>query len=183
LRKAAGAMAWTILRPPAVYGPGDRETLPLVGCMRLGIAPVLGGREARFSLLFVDDLADAVHHLLDAPEWRPGPFEIHDGHPGGYGWADLVETVGRIIGRRVHTVRIPIALLRVAARVNLGVAERLGRLPMLTPGKIRELTHPDWVCDDSPLRAATGWRPAVLLEPGMRRTLQRLRGGRWADDR
>ena len=52
---------------------------------------------------------------------------------------------------------------------------------MLTPGKVRELTHPDWVCDDAPLRAATGWRPAMLLEPGMRRTLAQLRGGRWAD--
>ena len=181
VRAGAGTMTWTALRPPAVYGPGDRETLPLVRCMRLGVAPVLGEERARFSLLFVEDLADAVRHLLDTPHWRPGPFEIHDGQTGGYGWDDLVRTVGRIVGRRVHAVRIPAPLLRVAARVSLGVASRCGGLPMLTPGKVRELTHPDWVCDDAPLRAATGWRPATLLEPGMRRTLAQLRGGRWAD--
>jgi 2-alkyl-3-oxoalkanoate reductase len=182
VRSGAGTMAWTALRPPAVYGPGDRETLPLVRCMRLGVAPVLGGRQARFSLLFVEDLADAVRHQLDTPHWRPGPFEIHDGQAGGYDWDDLIRTVGRIVGRRVQPVRIPAPLLRVAARVNLRIAGRCGGLPMLTPGKVRELTHPDWVCDDAPLRAATGWRPATLLEPGMRRTLARLRGGRWADE-
>ena len=177
----AGAMPWTALRPPAIYGPGDRETLPLVRCMRLGIAPVLGGRQARFSLLFVEDLADAVGHLLETPHWRPGPFEIHDGQPDGYGWDELVGTVGRIVGRRVLPVRVPAALLRAAGRVNLAVALRWGGLPMLTPGKVRELTHPDWVCDDAPLRAATGWRPTTLLEPGMRRTLHHLRAGRWVD--
>jgi nucleoside-diphosphate-sugar epimerase len=51
---------------------------------------------------------------------------------------------------------------------------------MLTPGKVRELTHADWVCDDAPLRAATGWKPRVLLEDGMRQTLQRLQDGKWA---
>ena len=181
VRAGAGTMTWTALRPPAVYGPGDRETLPLVRCMRLGVAPVLGEERARFSVLFVEDLADAVCHLLDTPHWRPGPFEIHDGQAGGYGWGDLVRTVSRIVGRRVLAVRIPAPLLGVAARVSLGVARLCGGLPMLTPGKVRELTHPDWVCDDAPLRAATSWRPATLLEPGMRRTLARLRGGRWAD--
>ena len=176
----AGDMPWTALRPPAVYGPGDRETLPLVRCMRLGIAPVLGGPQARFSLVYVEDLADAVRHLLEVPHWRPEPFEIHDGQPGGYSWDELVVTVGRIVGRRVHPVRIPTVLLRVAAAVNLAVAARCGGRPMLTPGKVRELTHLDWVCDDAALRAATGWRPTTLLEPGMRNTLEHLRGGGWA---
>jgi nucleoside-diphosphate-sugar epimerase len=175
----AGGMPWTALRPPAVYGPGDRETLPLVRCMRLGIAPVLGGPQARFSLVYVEDLADAVRHLLEVPCWRPGPYEIHDGQPGGYGWDELVATVGRIVGRRVHPVRIPAALLSAAGRASLAIALRFGGRPMLTPGKVRELTHPDWVCDDAALRAATGWRPATRLEPGMRRTLEHLRGGRW----
>jgi nucleoside-diphosphate-sugar epimerase len=177
LQAAAGRMAWTILRPPAVYGPGDRETLPLVRCMRLGVAPVLGGPEARFSLLYVADLADAVAHLLDAPEWQPGPFEIHDGCRGGYGWADLVETVGRILGRRVRPVRIPSMLLRWAGRINLRWSVGRDRMPMLTPGKVRELTHPDWVCDDAPLRAAAGWCPQVRLEAGMRRTIVDSLGG------
>ena len=180
LRSGAPGLMWAALRPSAVYGPGDRETLPLVRCMQHGFAPVLGPPTARFSLLHVDDLADAVRHLLEMPVWAPGPFEIHDGRPGGYAWGDLIRTVSRIVRKPVRQLRISRGLLRIAAGVNLAGARVFGYRPMLTPGKVRELTHTDWVCDDTPLRAATGWKPRVLLEDGMRQTLQRLQDGRWA---
>jgi len=182
LRSVAPGILSAVLRPSAVYGPGDRETLPLVRCMRHGFAPVLGPPTARFSLLYVDDLADAARHLLELSEWAPGPFEIHDGRPGGYGWGDLVRTVSRIIRKPVRQLRVHRGLLRIAACVNLSGALVFGYRPMLTPGKVRELTHADWVCHDAPLRAATGWKPRVLLEDGMQRTLQRLQDGRWISE-
>jgi nucleoside-diphosphate-sugar epimerase len=179
LRAAAGEMVWAALRPPAVYGPGDRETLPLVRCMRWGFSPVFGRRDARFSLLFVEDLADAVCRLLESPQGSGVPFEIHDGRMGGYTWEDLIQTVARIIRKPVRSFRISIAFMQAAARCNLRLSRALGYAPMLTPGKVRELTHPDWVCHDAALRRATGWEPRFLLEAGMRRTLSQLRAGRW----
>jgi nucleoside-diphosphate-sugar epimerase len=182
LRSLAAGMMWTALRPPAVYGPGDRETLPLVRCLQRGMAPVFGRKGSRFSLLFVEDLADAVRHLLELPQWPSGLFEIHDGHTGGYGWEDLTHTVARIIRKPVRRVRVPVALVQVAARGNLFLSRAFGYTPMLTPGKVRELTHPNWVCNDAALRRATGWTPRFLLEAGMRQTLKHLRGGRWVLD-
>jgi 2-alkyl-3-oxoalkanoate reductase len=179
LRSAAGGMMWLALRPPAVYGPGDRETLPLVRCMQCGLSPVFGPKEARFSLLFVEDLANAVEHLLASAQWPGRPFEIHDGRPRGYTWQDVIQTVARIIRKPVRQFKVPIGFLQAAARGNLMLSRAFGYAPMLTPGKVRELTHPDWVCDDAALRRATGWTPQFLLEAGMRQTLQRLRNGRW----
>ncbi len=183
LGRAAAGLVWTALRPPAVYGPGDRETLPLVRCMRRGFSPVLGPRGARFSLLFVDDLAVAVRRLLESAPWSQAPFEIHDGHTGGYTWEELILTVARIIGRPVRRFRIPVWFMQAAARGNLLLSRGIGYAPMLTPGKVRELTHPNWVCDDAALRRATGWEPRFQLEAGMRRTLQHLRNGRWMVER
>jgi nucleoside-diphosphate-sugar epimerase len=182
LQSMAGGMRWTALRPPAVYGPGDRETLPLVRCMQHGWAPVLGGPTSRFSLLFVEDLADAVRHLLELTECPPGPFEIHDGRAEGYSWGELMQTVGRTIRKHIRPVRVPVAVLRTAGYINLFGARLFGYRPMLTPGKVRELTHADWVCDDAPLRAAIGWKPDVLLADGMQRTLAHLHAGRWRLD-
>ncbi len=179
LRSAAGGMAWTALRPPAVYGPGDRETLPLVRCMQWGFSPVLGPRDARFSVLFVEDLADAVCRLLESTLGSGVPFEIHDGQTGGYTWEALIQTVARIIRKPVRQVRVPTVVMRVAARGNLRLSRAFGYAPMLTPGKVRELTHPNWVCNDAALRRATGWEPRFHLEAGMRQTLQHLRAGRW----
>jgi nucleoside-diphosphate-sugar epimerase len=87
--------------------------------------------------------------------------------------------VARILRKPVRQVKVPIGGLKAAARANLILARTFGYAPMLTPGKVRELTHLDWVCDDAALRRATGWAPRFLLEAGMRQTLQFLRGGRW----
>jgi len=182
LRSAAADMMWMVLRPPAVYGPGDRETLPLMRCMQCGFSPVFGRKNSRFSLLFVEDLADAVRHLLESAHWSGAPFEIHDGHTGGYAWRDLVDTVQRIIRKPVRPLRVPMVFLQAAARANLLLSGAIGYEPMLTPGKVRELTHPDWVCDDGALRRATGWTPRFLLEAGMRQTLKHLRSGHWVPD-
>jgi 2-alkyl-3-oxoalkanoate reductase len=165
---------WSALRPPAVYGPGDREMRPLFQAMQRGIAPVLGRPEARFSLLYVEDLAGAVGHIVDRPRWETGTFEIHDGRAGGYSWREVIDTFARVAGRPVRPLRIPAALLKVAAAANQALARLMGYRPMLTPGKIRELTHPDWVCHDAPLRKATEWRPSVVLEDGLRFTLASL---------
>ena len=178
LRTLAGPMATTIFRPPAVYGPGDREMAPLLRCMQHGVAPVLGSSAARFSMLYVEDLTEAIRQTLARPDWAPGPFEIHDGHPGGYSWEEVMTTVSRILRRPVRALRIPVALLRAAAAGNLLLAQLCGTLPMLTPGKVRELTHPDWVCHDAPLREATGWTPRIRLEAGMRLTIDALRADR-----
>jgi nucleoside-diphosphate-sugar epimerase len=178
LRTLAGPMATTIFRPPAVYGPGDREMAPLLRCMQHGVAPVLGSSAARFSMLYVEDLAEAIRQTLARPDWAPGPFEIHDGRPGGYSWEEVMTTVSRILRRPVRALRVPLALLRAAAAGNLLLAQLCGTLPMLTPGKVRELTHPDWVCHDAPLRETTGWTPRIRLEAGMRLTIDALRADR-----
>jgi nucleoside-diphosphate-sugar epimerase len=61
--------------------------------------------------------------------------------------------------------------LRSVSLINLVFSLALKRSPMLTPGKVREISHPDWVCDNHDITQETGWKPAVLLEEGLRRTL------------
>jgi len=59
-------------------------------------------------------------------------------------------------------------LLKILAAANLGLAGLLRYSPMLTPGKVRELTHTDWTCDSAPLNRELGWRPAIRLADAMR---------------
>lgn len=171
LAATADTMVWSIFRPSAVYGPGDRELLPLFRWIWRGIAPVMGCRSARFSLLYVEDLAEAVVRWLDHGIGEGHVFELHDGHQGGYAWSDVVDTVGRLSGRTAFQIQVPVVILRVLATLNVTAARFLGYAPMLTPGKIRELRHPNWVCDNGELTRTTGWSPKVSLEEGLRRTL------------
>jgi 2-alkyl-3-oxoalkanoate reductase len=171
LTKITDRLTWTALRPPAVYGPGDREMLPLLRLMLRGIAPVVGGNDARFSMLYVDDLAEAVVKWLASDSRENRVFELDDGHPGGYSWREVVETVERLRGKGVVRVRVPGPVLNLAARLNTLAASVIGYRPMLTLGKVRELRHPDWVCDNSIYCRVANWAPTVRLEEGLRYTL------------
>jgi nucleoside-diphosphate-sugar epimerase len=164
---AVPGQAWTVLRPPAVYGPGDRELLPLFRTMARGLAPLPGSAGARVSLLHVDDLVTACLACLASDGARGEILALHDGRRGGYGWRDIADTVAALRGRPVRLLPLPRLLLDLVAGSNLLAARSLRRAPMLTPSKLRELRHPDWVADNAAIRAATGWHPAIELTGGL----------------
>jgi nucleoside-diphosphate-sugar epimerase len=164
---------WTVLRPSAIYGPGDRELMPVFHWMKKGIAPILGSGNNRFSLLYVEDLAEAIVKWLDRKSNPACTYELHDGQPGGYSWRDVIDTVTRLRQEKsVVAIRIPLVVARLFAILNLIGARAIGYAPMLTPGKVRELRHTNWVCDNTAFNAATGWTPKILLAEGLQRTLR-----------
>lgn len=167
---ASGLDDWLILRPPAVYGPGDRELLPVFKLMAHGFALVPGRTTARFSMVFVDDLADAVASWAASTRRHAGTYTLDDGRAGGYDWNDVATAVGELCDRRVRLVQVPAAVLNTLAATNRALARVFGYSPMLTPEKLRELRHDDWVCESGPLTEAIGWRPRVTLAEGLRRT-------------
>ena len=161
-----GDLRCAVLRPPAIYGPGDQELLPLLQLMARGVVPMPGAAGARASLLHVDDLAKAAVKLLDSP--AQGTYELHDGHDAGYSWEEIATIVEGAAGRgRGWRLKLPEGVLRSVAAMNLLAARLFGYLPMMTPGKINELRHPDWVCDNTEITLATGWQPHISLQDGL----------------
>jgi len=81
-------------------------------------------------------------------------------------------------GGSMRRLSVPVGALRMAATANLAAARFLGYAPMLTPGKVREITHRDWLCDSHDFALATGWRAAVGLEAGLARAYGTQEHGR-----
>lgn len=157
-------LPWTILRPPAVYGPGDREMMPLLKMIRRGLLAHPGPRDQRLSLLHVDDLTNAIVSWLSASQGcLHKSYAIDDGTTGGYSWEAIGEAVS---DGKFRMLAVPRLLLDITARTNLLFASLLGYKPMLTPGKVRELVQPDWLCDNSKFTDATGWKPKLDLKRG-----------------
>lgn len=161
----AGSLRWNVLRPPAVFGPGDREMRPLFDAIAHGIAVLPAGARGRFSLLYAEDLASAVLAWLETAVESGTSFELDDGQVGGYDWDGVIAVASQVLrgGRAVRRLPLPLPLLHGVAGINLAAARVFGYAPMLTPGKVRELLHHDWVCDATALTTATGWRPAFPL--------------------
>jgi nucleoside-diphosphate-sugar epimerase len=173
LAEKSDQLFWTVFRPSAIYGPGDREMKPVFHWMKKGVAPILGSGSGRFSLLYVADLAEAIVTWLDHKSSPGGIYELHDGQTGGYSWHDVIDTVAHLRqGKSVVAIRIPLVVAKLFSTLNLITARALGYAPFLTPGKVRELSHFNWVCDNTALNTATGWTPRILLAEGLQRTLR-----------
>lgn len=156
---------WTIFRPPAVYGPGDKEMLPILKLARKGLVTPAGPAGQKLSLIHVQDVASAVLAWLENTEvCRGKTFTLDDGHDGGYDWEEIAQAASK---GRYFRVNIPGWILFVSGRVNLVLSRILGYAPMLTPGKARELTQTDWVCNNTALNQATGWSPEIDLQQGV----------------
>ena len=173
----AGQVEFCIVRPPAVYGPGDRATLPIFRQIQRGLLLIPAGA-ARFSLLYVEDLAEIVTRLLDTPNWDGQVIEPDDGR-GGYCWADLAHIAGQHLHRRVRTLPVPWLAMCLPAAIAQLLGAVLQRAPMITLGKLRELYHADWVCQGpaGPLLAAAP--PRVAFDNGFATTFAWYRQRGW----
>jgi len=169
VKAASESLRWSVLRPPAVFGPGDRELLPLFRSMAKGFAPIPAGAKGRFSMIYVEDLVAAVAHWLVAEAVDGQTWELDDGRVHGYDWDAVLEIGSRVLrnGAAIRRIPIPVSLLKTAAVTNLAASRLLGYAPMLTPGKVREITHSDWVCDNREITQAMGWTPCFGLERGL----------------
>jgi nucleoside-diphosphate-sugar epimerase len=166
LRQASG-LDWTILRPPAVYGPGDKEMLPLFQWMHRGIALVPGSPEARTSLIHVADVVGAIIACLQSEHTTGLTLSLCDGKDNGYSWREIADIAAAFWSRKVRVLRIPHWLLNGVAALNSSTADLTNRAPMLTPPKLRELRHENWVQDNQAISKATGWTPRIGLRDGL----------------
>lgn len=162
-------LRWTIIRPPAVYGPGDQELLPLFRSISNGFAPTPSGSNGRFSMIYVEDLVMAIVHWLKADAGYGQTFELDDGHDNGYDWETVLDIGSRVLrnGASVRRIEIPISLLKLVAHINLFAAKQFGYSPMLTPGKVREITHSNWLCNSQEFTKTMDWQPTFQLERGL----------------
>lgn len=167
---------WTIVRAPAVYGPGDRETLAYFRAVNSGIAPQPRVPGARLSLIHVADLAEALALTV---ERRPAnsTYEIDDGRT--YTYADMAAAAGSALGRRPWRLAVPRSVMAGIARWN-ELRQALGAgAQILTRGKVNEIFHPDWSAADRRLAAAIGYAPRYDLTSGFRDTILWYRAKHW----
>ncbi|MBI1181788.1 MAG: NAD-dependent epimerase/dehydratase family protein [Alphaproteobacteria bacterium] len=157
---------FTILRPPVVYGPGDRETLVFFRAARSRRALLPGSPRHRTSLIHVHDLAAAVVAAMAAPALSGRTADVHDGAPDGYAFPEVLSMIaGRAAWHR--PLFVPPAALGSVGALTWMASLFTGGAPMLTPGKARELSFPDWVCHDRSLFEEAGWTPALPASIGL----------------
>lgn len=171
---AASGLEWTIVRPPAVYGPGDRETLELFKMAKRGLVAL--PPRGRFSVIHVEDLCRLILAVLDEPDTIAETYEPDDGRDNGWDHRHFARSLGRIFEKRATTVSMP--------RVALHLASRLDRLfrrnrAKLTPDRVGYFCHPDWVVTAERRPPPGLWRPEIRTPTGLKQTADWYRAEGW----
>lgn len=168
----ASGLDWTMVRPPAVYGPKDTEFIEVMKVARYGIMPV--PPTGRASLIHVRDLAAVLVGLCGeaGDAYLGATWEVDDGAPNGLSHLELSAAFGRALKRRVIPLPLPQALLMLFAR-----ADRLvrGRNAKLTRDRVRYMCHPDWVIDPTKRPPPAFWQPRIGADVGLAEVAATLR--------
>jgi nucleoside-diphosphate-sugar epimerase len=164
---------WAIVRPPAVYGPGDRETLELFRMAKLGI--MLMPPKGRVSVLHADDLARL---LLALAGKAPSNILIEpdDGKPGGWTHREFARALGTAVGTRPAILSSPGILLRLAARADQLFRREKAKL---TVDRAAYFSHRNWVIEPKRAPPPELWQPRIETLQGLKETATWYRAEGW----
>ncbi len=167
---------WTIVRPPAVFGPGDTEMLDLFRMARRGIA--LLPPRGRMSAIYVDDLARLLVAVATDRDASIGAvYEPDDGHENGWSHRGFARAIGRAVGRsHLATLAMPATLLKAGGRIDKLVRRSRAKL---TPDRARYIAHPDWVAAAGAHPPADLWRPTIDTDAALAETVRWYRREGW----
>ena len=163
---------YDILRPPAIYGPGDENILPLFKAVQRNLALHVGSRDSRFSMIYIDDMVSAILCWLEKDHTTQRIYEVSDIKLDGYSWGDFTSCAARAMGQdEPRIIRIPeIPALFIGLAIGI-FNKALQRKSFVNEYKVRELCYKDWVTHDRAFEQRFGWAPQTALLDGMQKTV------------
>jgi nucleoside-diphosphate-sugar epimerase len=168
---------WTILRPSAVYGPGDTDFLSAFRAVKHHVKPLFNGGKQQISLVYGPDVARAVMACLGEPKAFGEVYNIASPTPCTTG--ELMTTIGRQLGVWTIPLPIPAFALLLMCIVREIIAKVTCKPSILSREKYRELKAPGWVTSVKKVENALGFVADTTLKQGIADTIRWYRQNGW----
>ena len=136
---------FVIVRPPAIIGPGDDATAPMLDILKRGLLPAPAGKakkNGRMSFVYVDDIARFLVEQIEA-EILQTILSPHGATPQS-SWQDLANSAAEVLSKPVRVIPIPPTILFIAAFISQTASALFFKSGHFNTGKVRELLHSDW---------------------------------------
>jgi nucleoside-diphosphate-sugar epimerase len=178
LRARGNDIDGTIVRPVAVYGPGDRDFLSIFTMAKRGVAVYPGIRSALLNTVFVHDLVFGLIGAGQAPSAAGQTYYLGD--DTAVHWTEIYDVIAEVVGQsRVFELNVPRGLISAAGSVGDVVGSLLG-VPTLVNRSKATLSKPKyWLCSSAKARGEFGFRTPTSLRDGMRVTYDWYLQHRW----
>jgi dihydroflavonol-4-reductase len=172
-----GQLEVTVVRPPRIFGPRDRENLVFFKLIRRGMRLSIGGGPRPLSVVDVDDVVDFLILLAERPEavgeafFCPGPATTT--------LEEIQDQGALVLGAHPRTVHLsPLVLKTLAASADL-VSRATGRHLALNRKLARQLLAPAWTCSGEKAAKSLGWRARVPLQESIARSARWYQSEGW----
>lgn len=167
----------TIVRPPAVYGPRDRDIYAFFNTMNKGLQPMIGFGNTYVSLIHVKDLVDGI--ILAGENDKAIGQTYFISSEKHYNWKELGEITARILHKKVIRIRIPISVVFLIATLAEFSSLFSNKPALLNIEKARDITRDYWTCSIEKSKRELGFRESLTIEEGIRITLDWYREHNW----
>jgi nucleoside-diphosphate-sugar epimerase len=158
---------YTIIRPAAIYGPGDRRLVKLFKMAKWKYFPLLGKGKCYYHLIHVDDLSNAIILSATKPEALGNVFIV--GNPGPIPTAEIARIVAGVMGRKLGVIRLPVGPFFVAADICEALCRPFRIEPPIYRRRVAFYTK-DRMFNTQKLRNVLGYQTRYSNEEGIVQT-------------
>lgn len=169
LRREAGDLPWTILRPPAVYGPRDHGLLILARLAAGGWVPPISVREQPVNVIHVRDLVRGMAAAAESPKAVGRTYYL--AHPRRTSWEEIGRILAHAVGKRGRRLPVPRLVFPWVGRMSALLSRMTGKENPFPPDRVDELLAPAWTCNPNRARTELGFEAIVDLEQGLPETM------------
>jgi nucleoside-diphosphate-sugar epimerase len=162
-RSYADRINLTVVRPPGVYGPGDRGIYSMFQTVYKHLKPLIGDGNRKLQLVHVDDLCLGVSKALAAATESGRVYFIAE--KDAYTYRELINTLVAASGRWTVPLYLPSPLFRAIATISEFSFRAIGVTPLLTREKTRELNS-SWEMDVSHAREDLKFESQIRFADG-----------------
>ncbi len=163
-----GDCPWSIVRPPGVYGPGEKDFLSMFRMVKSRFAPVIGFRPKYYSLVYSEDLVTSMLAVAACPQAVGEAYFAADPHV--HSSRDLLREIEAALNKGAWKPPLPEVLVRGLAAANSLVAPFLTKPPLLNLQKLKELLPDRWVVSTEKMQKDVGWVCPTTLKAGIAAT-------------
>jgi nucleoside-diphosphate-sugar epimerase len=167
----------TIVRPPAVYGPRDKDVFEFFHTLSMGLQPMIGFSDKYVSLIHVSDLVRGIvmageSEVSAGQAYFISSAEIHN-------WKELGQITKEVMGRTAFRVRVPEFVVYVVSAFAELLAVFSPKPALINFEKARDIVQDYWTCDASKAKRDFGFEQEIPFRNGAKETVEWYRKEGW----
>lgn len=167
---------YIVVRPTAVYGPGDKDFLNMVKLINKNIDLMIGSHKQALTFIYVKDLSRLIFDLLES-QYSNKTYFASDGNI--YDKTAMSDIIAEILIKKIHRFYIPVFLSKITAVISETISNITGKASVINSDKIKEFSACNWNCDISSLKNDINFKPDYSLEQGLKETIEWYKQKGW----